>query len=106
MYQEEKEKLLEEISKLNSTLTLRDEEVEKLKSEGDWGYILKLETQLEEKEAIIKNLQDEKDNFAISFVCWLKGEEGQMYEATGMSAYALLEKYKDRPFISTNINHQ
>lgn len=59
---------------------------------------------LEEVEKWLRHNEStdaERDNFAISFAGWLKGAEGQMYEATGMSAYALLEKYKSRPFINT-----
>lgn len=48
----------------------------------------------------------DKDHFAISFAVWLRGAEGQMYEATGMSAYALLEKYKSRPYIEMDSDKQ
>lgn len=50
---------------------------------------------------VLRQTVEDKDNFAISFACWLKTPEGKMYEATGISAQALLDKYKDRPFINT-----
>lgn len=50
----------------------------------------------------MKPIEEEKDLLALNFATWLFGPEGQMYKATGMSAYALLQKYKDRPYIDVS----
>lgn len=49
--------------------------------------------------------QEEKDNFAISFCVWaLHDLQAKAYLEAGITAYGLLEKYKDRPFLDTTGN--
>lgn len=50
----------------------------------------------------ITRLTEEKDNFAISFAVWaMHNTQAQAYQAAGITAYNLLEKYKSRPYIDT-----
>lgn len=50
---------------------------------------------------------EEKDNFAISFAVWaMHDPQAQSYQAAGITAYDLLMKYKDRPYINTDPNTQ
>lgn len=50
---------------------------------------------------------EDKNHFAISFACWaLYDPQAQSYLSAGITALGLLEKYLDRPYISTNTNQQ
>lgn len=51
--------------------------------------------------------QEERDNFAISFAIWcLYDPQAHFYQNAGLTAYQLLEKYKDRPFVDMDASKQ
>lgn len=51
--------------------------------------------------------EEERDNFAIAYAIWVKYDaQAQMYLDSGVTAYKLLELYKDRPFINTDPSKQ
>lgn len=51
--------------------------------------------------------EEERDNFSISFAIWaLHDPQAKSYQEAGITAYGLLEKYKDRPYINTDTSKQ
>ncbi len=59
------------------------------------------------KETVTDGVDEDKDNFAISFAVWvLHDQQAKSYLNSGCSAYQLLEKYKDRPYIDNDSSKQ
>lgn len=45
--------------------------------------------------------KEDRNNFAISFAVWaIHDNQAKAYREAGITAYGLLEKYLDRPFIN------
>lgn len=49
-----------------------------------------------------KFTEEERDLFAMAFLVWYHSEEAQIYKSQGLSNYALLKLYKDRPYLRTD----
>ncbi len=59
------------------------------------------------KETVTDGVDEDKDNFAISFAVWvMHDQQAKAYLNSGCSAYQLLEKYKDRPYIDNDSSKQ
>ena|SRR3990167_7195232 len=70
------------------------------------GYWAMDKLQREASAELIETITS-RDLFAISFAVWaMHNPQAKAYQEVGISAYDLLEKYKDRPFINYDTSKQ
>lgn len=99
------------ITQLENLCRSKDMQIEKLMEEGKQSLLLynsmtknieQLQEYIGHQEGHVNTIKEDRDNFAISFAVWtMHNTQAQAYQAAGITAYDLLEKYKSRPFIDT-----
>lgn len=97
------------ITQLENLCRSKDMQIEKLQEDGKQSLLLynsmtknieQLQEYIGHQEGHVNAIKEDRDNFAISFAVWaMHNTQAQAYQAAGISAYDLLEKYKSRPFI-------
>lgn len=100
------------ITQLENLCCAKDMQIVKLKEEGKQSLLLynsmtknieQLQEYIGHQEGHVNAIKEDRDNFTISFAVWaMHNTQAQAYQAAGITAYDLLEKYKSRPFVDTD----